>query len=211
MNIRVRLQGLRKEALQIHSAYTPLRGQIVYARCRVFGLGASAAKRAYAGISRDESWYGSPDSWDKAKQWLHKGSCARMGVPVVWSTAPSLSRDLCAPILFLDDVRALIEHYDLPNMPWTERRDMVEKHGLTHHHRLNQIWLPDHDDGGISVGYWTDPDEVRRAFAAWRASEAALTAIRDELKTFRASARKRMRSSSVDAAAGHPKKRARKD
>jgi hypothetical protein len=131
-----------------------------------------------------------------------------MGVPVVWSTAPNLARDLGARLLFLDDVRALIEHYDLPKMPWTERRDMVEKHGLLHHHRINQIWLPDCVQGGIAVGYWTDPDDVRRAFAAWRASEAALTAIRDELKTFRAPVRKRGRRPDTNP---RPKKKARRE
>lgn len=208
-NIRLRLRALRKGKLARyipHLAATACSSAFMHAAV-CSALAHPQRKRGFVQIARDESWYGSPDSWDKVKQWVYKGTSTRMGVRVVWSTAPSLSRDLCAPLLFLDDVRALIEKYDIPKMHWTERRDMVQKHGLTHHHLLNQIWLPD-CDGGITVGYWTDPDEVRRAFAAWRASESALTAIRDELKTFRTPARKRGRRPDTNP---RPKKKARRE
>lgn len=105
----------------------------------------------------------------------------------LWCNSNGLTRDRNMEIYFMSDLRAAAfteeERRVLTSFDYDSRMAIVTRHGFKHRYGIKRVWISD-------MGWqrpWSIPHTsiIRAALMAWRDSEDALNAVREQVRTLR--------------------------
>jgi hypothetical protein len=210
--IRCHLEGLRKGKLARYAPTIPRGARpSAWMHAAVCSLLAIEPRRREFIKLGDSSWYGSPEGWQQFPSFAKKCDSDRIGVPVMFTGERNLPRT--QEIKFVYDLIQQMSKEEIEIMAIItpseghRQQELVWKYGLSCHPRLQWYWIP--DEGWEKISKKTHPNALRDALSAWRDSEDALDQIREELKAFKTT-RKRKRLNKKEEGE-REKKRLRKE